>query len=129
MTDEQIALARCAVACKSWRWLPGMLHGTQGESGLKWTSRYSDLGLDVDADRLPDLTDAATLGCLFALVTEAYYDPKRLWDGYVEIHRDQHAVFYLEQAVHDEDGYLVWNCVCSGETKAEVLVHALEIAT
>jgi len=62
-------------------------------------------------------------------VTEAYYDPKRLWNGYVEVHRDQHAVFYLEQAVHDEDGALVWNCVCSGETKAEVLVRALEIAT
>lgn len=36
MTEEQIALARRAVACKGWRWMPGMefdLHGAGHLSG------------------------------------------------------------------------------------------------
>lgn len=126
MTEDMIDLARRAVACKAWRWVPGMRWWTDDDRGRLDDFQPEYMGRPTNA--LPDLTDAATLGALFALVTEAYYDPKRLWDGYVEVHRDQHSVFYLEQAVHDEDGYLVWNCVCSGETKAEVLVRALEIA-
>ena len=123
MNDEELyALGRRAVACKGFRWLPGM----KALGSFRVVESVVPMMFPVDT---PDLTDAATLGALFALVTEAYYDPKRLWNGYVEVHRDQHAVFYLEQAVHDEEGALVWNCVCSGETEAEVIVRALEIAT
>ena len=137
MTTDMIDLARRAVACPRWRWREGMLtqRGARvlvseddGRYVLAARRSWKQPAL-MEEGETPDLTDAATLGCLLALVTEAYYDPKRLWNGYVEVHRDQHAVFYLEQAVHDEDGALVWNCVCSGETKAEVLVRALEIAT
>ena len=123
MNDEELhALGRRAVACKGFRWLPGM----KALGSFRVVESVVPMMFPVDT---PDLSDAATLGCLLALVTEAYYDQKRLWNGYVEVHRDQHAVFYLEQAVHDEEGALVWNCVCSGETKADVLVRALEIAT
>lgn len=123
MNDEELyALGRRAVACKGFRWLPGM----KALGSFRVVESVVPMMFPVDT---PDLSDPATLGCLLALVTEAYYDPKRLWNGYVEVHRDQHAVFYLEQAVHDEEGALVWNCVCSGETEAEVIVRALEIAT
>lgn len=125
MNEEMMALGRRAVASKGWRWMPGM----RCDRGAGWFRIVDGYTIETPSlDTLPDLTDPATLGCLRALVTEAYADPKKLWNGYVEVHRDQHAVFHLEQAVHDEDGYLVWNCICFGETKAEVLVRALEAA-
>jgi len=66
MTEEQIALARRAVACKGWVWMPGMAD--------HWGQRLRE-GHWVDpAAALPDLTDPATLGCLLALVREAWAD-------------------------------------------------------
>lgn len=71
MTDEVTALARRAVTAPGWRWLPGMLTST----GLR-VLRVDDDGYAVgykesmgyiwtlDNDSLPDLTDAATRGCL-----------------------------------------------------------------
>jgi len=78
MTEEQIALAKRAVACKGWRWMPGMLHGTLVGDELQLRYRVGDLTLYLDADRVPDLTDPATLGCLLALVREAWGEPTYL---------------------------------------------------
>ena len=76
-------LARRAVACKHWRWMPGMLplNGT----GFSYRIlRVRKDGTPVTAgmhatwplfDALPDLADPATLGCLLALVREAWGDP------------------------------------------------------
>lgn len=62
MTENE--LAKRAVACKGWRWLPGMAWSVPGE----WST-----GRDSPpAGALPDLTDLCTLGGLLALVTEAY---------------------------------------------------------
>ena len=85
MTEEQIALAKRAVACKGWRWMPGMLtdEGRRvmcvwpDDLGIKW-SHIPENCIVRDADALPDLTDAATLGCLLALVREAWGDPTYL---------------------------------------------------
>jgi hypothetical protein len=80
MTDEMIALARRAVACKGWRCMPGMLR----QDGCRYTgmgmwangARLTEEDVEVDApDQWPDLTDPATLGCLLALVREAWGDP------------------------------------------------------
>jgi hypothetical protein len=66
MTEEQIALARRAVACRGFRWLPGMLT----TEGMRVVVRCFGDDNEPDDD-IPDLTDPATLGCLLALVREA----------------------------------------------------------
>ncbi len=90
MTEEQIALAKRAVACKGWRWMPGM-RTTEGMRTIHdprlWPDRPCAIreGTWVDTavprplgDHLPDLTDPATLGCLLALVREARGEPTYL---------------------------------------------------
>jgi len=109
MTDEMIALARRAVACKGWRWLPGMKLTT----GLRITESLVPFTFSVD---LPDLTDPATLGCLLALVREAWGDP----------------ALYVMRAGGDE-ALGVWHARWGtssrrGATEAEALVVALESA-
>ena len=86
MTEEQIALARRAVACRGWKWMPGMrttdamrvIHDETAFPGRPCAIRE---GSWVDTspprpltDALPDLTDPATLGCVLALVREAWGD-------------------------------------------------------
>lgn len=81
MTDEQVALARRAVACRKWwAWMPGMLDAVLGrviavhEDEIVFHDCLVDLLAKVQPDS-PDLTDPATLGCLLALVREAWGDP------------------------------------------------------
>jgi hypothetical protein len=104
MTDEQIALARRAVACKGWKWMPGMAIGcmiftsTHGlvvvphgrvlamrdDDGMQMVSAseypYDNEGVPeylwADLTHIPDLTDPATLGCLLALVREHHKEPR-----------------------------------------------------
>ena len=57
---KEYALAKRAVACKAWRWLPGMRAPDADGSAYPF---------------LPDLTDPATLGCLLAMVRKAWGDP------------------------------------------------------
>jgi hypothetical protein len=77
--EEIEELARRAVACKRWRWMPGML----SVKGLRVTETdpegyvagyyedYSYIGNCVEGS-LPNLSDPATLGCLLALVRKAW---------------------------------------------------------
>jgi hypothetical protein len=76
MTDEQIALARRAVACKGWRWMPGMSYWWCGSQDRVVDDERGTLR--TDGDLLPDLQDPATLGCMLALVREAWGEPTYL---------------------------------------------------
>ena len=128
MTDEQIALSRRAVACRGWRWLPGMrttdamrvIHNETAFPGRPCAIRE---GSWVDTspprplgDALPDLSDPATLGCLLALVREAWGQDDLVafrfdgqWCAEVTPQEAQHHAFY-------------------GASEAEALVAALEAA-
>lgn len=127
MNDQMQALARRAVACKHWRLMLGM---TLLDGGLVTGERtgvpivYARDGRH-SADMLPDLTDPATLGCLLALVREAWNDPgiacvtssysngqyyRRVVDG----HHHGSTFQTLSQATH--------------LTEAEALITALEAA-
>ena len=121
MTPEQIELAKRAVACPKWRLMPGMLtdegrrvmHVWPDDLGIKW-SHLLDNRVVRDADALPDLTDAATVGCLLALVREAWESPKAniSWvtdENCMVVFDPRHAQRFL-----------------LGDTEAEALVAALE---
>ena len=70
MTEaEAEALGKRLVACKNFRPMRGMLDMQGRTWGADLLFRWSN---DVD---VPDLRDPATLGCLLALVREAWGDP------------------------------------------------------
>ena len=94
MSTEQLEqieqLARRAVACKRWRWMPGMrtsegwrvIRGST-ESGC-WAYDENPENWQVADNRLedgtlPDLTDAATMGCLLALVRAHFPNATTNW--------------------------------------------------
>lgn len=105
MTRKKLeSLARRAVACKRWRWMPGMavlpLDGvpnrvvsvetgvvyeevetypsemTERLLGRHWCGQWRECGM------LPDLSDPATLGCLLALVRKVYPNTRFMQDGW-----------------------------------------------
>jgi hypothetical protein len=129
MTEEQIALAKRAVACRGWRWMPGMLgfdpDGINDPVRVAFPPGKAYRMPTLEAwgrpsyivhCELPDLTDPATLGCLLALV------------------RESHAVPYLQVSVKisREHGYQ-FDCHPHHrgqwvDSEAEALVAALEAA-
>lgn len=73
-------LGRRAVACKHWRWMPGMyllphIDGCECCKDRNFPRRAARLPAVFTTDiDVPDLSDPATLGCLLHLVREAWPD-------------------------------------------------------
>jgi len=73
MTPALLDLARRAVACRGWRWLPGM-HSSNGWRVLRvepegvWFVRDDHLLVErvppTEIEDIPDLADPATLGAV-----------------------------------------------------------------
>ena len=139
MSDDMIALSRRAVACKGWRWMPGMTT-VQGERVVRmdddgtlrlaapWGGTVGATAVrsffDSSGACLPDLTDAATLGCLLALVREAWGSP-----GFYTARGDV-RIKDTDRLGWDFFGYLRGKS-CKGmlyRSEAEALVAALESA-
>ena len=127
-------LAKRAVASPHWRWMPGIWIvdevGGRGvvlevvqqvdQDYVKFQNpAHTRQGQVPAAWCVPDLSDPATLGCLLALVREAWGDPR--------------AQLY---AMEDADGREGWGLVLErgegvgpfAETEAEALIAALEAA-
>lgn len=135
MNADLLALARRAVACKGWRWMPGMRttmgermsddgwpmyetldHGSTGVvESVEWRER-------VRGGSFPDFTDPATLGCLLALVREAWTSPHASVLS-PKAHDSKHPGLIGRWVVRS-GGVLCF----SGATEAEALVTALEAA-
>lgn len=112
MNSEIEALARRAIACPAWRWLPGMLALSNSRS--IWI-RIVDPPNDDISECFPDLSDPATLGALLALVREAFGDPT--------LFAECHPVGARWQT-HSVDGGIFGE----GNSEAAALVAALEAA-
>ena len=126
-------LGRRATACKHWRWMDGMtVHGLPTYRVVSNNCdghTYRTDGYDSDSlrDCVPDLSDPATLGCLLALVGEAWNacrisvcfsayapDETKRWSVPISFFKEQRDL------VHVPSFY--------GSTQAEALVAALEAA-
>lgn len=134
MTPDLLDLGRRAVACHRWRFLGGerWRFDVSSHASLWSRSEGAEAGDDdgnqaTEADprrRGPvviDLSDPATLGCLLALVREAWGDPPlvvvcfRQEGRWCVASRDGRAMFAA--------GRYFW-----GDTEAAALVAALEAA-
>jgi len=76
MTLELEALARRLVACRRWRWMPGMAYLRRGRSH-RVDPEVLASGGSYDDTCLPDLTDPATAGCLLTMLVAV--DPGAGW--------------------------------------------------
>ena len=126
MPAELEALARRAVACKHWRWMPGMRYRVGSVLG-RLTDNQCKGKLPLVPDALPDLSDPATVGCLLALVREAHDNRELVTAKYHELrgwtvctHSFEYEILPLFNP--DEESGIF----CDSEAAA--LVEALEVA-
>lgn len=126
-------LARRFVACKGWRWLGGMAYTMRDDAGLCFgRQRMTDgvLGLvamipisvsDRQWEQLPDLSDAATRGCILELCREVWHDPY------------MHCQFIIAELKQPDCWMAIADCGIGrrefvGRTEIEALLAALEAA-
>jgi hypothetical protein len=125
MSDE---LARRAVACKAWRWMPGMLCNWGRVlwvgDGYAFIWQQAVTLQPMPKNAVPQLVDRATLGCLLHLVREAWGD-----DGahVRRIFRPGGAERWTCEWLCHAPGIAYPLLQTIGATEAEALVKALEM--
>lgn len=112
-------LGRRAVACPRWRWMSGCAWMWAQSHGRMNKGRVPDFGSSIPGDAVPDLSDPATLGCLVALVEEAWKCPIDMsFAGACRFDVD------AEERVYPQDHTVSF----AAKTRVEALVAALEAA-
>ena len=129
MTPDLIELSKRAVACKNFRWMPGMQrHDGYRYLGSGMWARWSDTAAVVTAlhmpEQYPDLTDSATLGCMMTLVREAWA-PHR-GENYICSTLNAPSGWGIGARFGSEGLTAIVSPTCA--TEAEALVRALEAA-
>jgi len=119
MTEEMLELGRRAVACKGWRWMPGMLPIKQPGQIGECRVTEAELCFGKAPWSPPDLTDPATLGCLLALVREAWPE---------NVYVMPHPNFWGWRVVRESALVTGDLEVCHAKTEVGALVAALEAA-
>lgn len=116
MTTDLETLARRAVACKHWKWMPGMrvMVPPKHDGSTGFSIRLGEYGYVPAPHEYPDLSDPATLGCLLALVRERFPNATTNWGM---VNRERRWA-----AHHVRAGAYFYS------TEAEALVAALEAA-
>ena len=137
---SNLDIAKRAVACKHWRWMRGMAavtasgaHFLRGTDTWEWDDHgalpggppQSEIAALLSGELFPDLTDAATLGCLLALVREAWTDPGIscvIWSF-------RNGIYYwrVVDGRHQGSDFYAMSQIMR-LTEAEALVAALEAA-
>jgi len=141
ITDDEINLAKRAVACEAWEWMSGMTAiplgfererwllcwvqgkeagGYQTSGGKWWGIANSDTPMDL-TEWIPDLSEPATIGCLLDLV-------RKIW-------RDHTATIVATKESDGSTGWIMesWNPqspinqIGPFSTEAETLIAALEV--
>jgi hypothetical protein len=107
------ALGQRAVACKGFQWMAGMLGLSNHSSERSIWIRVVDPPMDDTSECWPDFSDPATVGCLLALVREAWPD-----NGLESICTQYMAKTWLIDLPNGK--------VVVGNTEADALVAALE---
>lgn len=144
MTKQE--LAKRAVASKGWRWMPGMQciwpNGNEWRAG-QVTAATDDAGCPIGGnypcngwgdeypDRttgLPDIDDPATLGCLMALVREAWGDGEALGIAAHAMPQIDRDGLVVKWHVWIDKNFMDSRVVGCGATEAEALVAALDAA-
>lgn len=126
-------LGRRAVACKHWRWMPGMLllphvDGCECCEDRNFPRRAARIPAVFTTDiDVPDLSDPATLGCLLHLVQEAW-NACRISVCFSAYTPDATKRWSVPISFFKEQRDLVNVPSFYGATQAEALVAALEAA-
>ena len=108
MTEELLALGKKASRARKWDWIPGMLT----VSGFRV---YSDP--TEGQNQIPNFSDAATFGGLFALL-------KRSVDDFYIKPAFTSADEQIWEVGYRDNSEYVWN-ISSGKTQLEALISAI----
>lgn len=126
MNRQLLELGQRALACKGWRFAPGMQLVADHSEPWRMTCEghvacYTAPGMVLNTSPfggwLPDFSDAATRGCLLALVRKAYDSDQ------IACHTDNYTTGWL---VDYYGGNNTSPPIARGKTEIEALIAALE---